>query len=238
MSLGGQITEDDIRRYMAMQGAAPAAPPAMSPYMDPTAMAQQAILARPMRPSFTGQPLLSREVPLGIQGNSGLAYPSMASTGLLNVPNYTSRYAGTDSGGGGSYGGMQTGAPSRDQYSMTNGLVASLLGLSSVPNAAIPVENMGTYANMPGMNDFGFATQAEANAIAEAQKAGGIAAFIDAEHAFDRNYAEKLGVDIENLIISQPDNGEQALEIAENLIRSGAIDIVLIDSVAALTPNR
>ena len=75
------------------------------------------------------------------------------------------------------------------------------------------------------------------HAIAEAQKAGGIAAFIDAEHAFDRNYAEKLGVDIENLIISQPDNGEQALEIAENLIRSGAVDIVVIDSVAALTPK-
>jgi recombination protein RecA len=69
-------------------------------------------------------------------------------------------------------------------------------------------------------------------------KKAGIAAFIDAEHAFDRNYAEKLGVDIENLIISQPDNGEQALEIAENLIRSGAIDIVVIDSVAALTPKR
>ena len=75
------------------------------------------------------------------------------------------------------------------------------------------------------------------HAIAEAQKAGGIAVFIDAEHAFDRNYAEKLGVDIENLIISQPDNGEQALEIAENLIRSGAVDIVVIDSVAALTPK-
>ncbi len=75
------------------------------------------------------------------------------------------------------------------------------------------------------------------HAISEAQKAGGIAAFIDAEHAFDRNYAEKLDVDIENLIISQPDNGEQALEIAENLIRSGAIDIVVIDSVAALTPK-
>ena len=75
------------------------------------------------------------------------------------------------------------------------------------------------------------------HAIAESQKAGGIAAFIDAEHAFDRNYAEKLGVDIENLIMSQPDNGEQALEIAENLIRSGAIDIVVIDSVAALTPK-
>ena len=75
------------------------------------------------------------------------------------------------------------------------------------------------------------------HAIAEAQKAGGIAAFIDAEHAFDRFYAEKLGVDIDNLIISQPDNGEQALEITDNLIRSGAIDIVVIDSVAALTPK-
>ncbi|WP_298901044.1 recombinase RecA [uncultured Psychroserpens sp.] len=75
------------------------------------------------------------------------------------------------------------------------------------------------------------------HAIAEAQKAGGIAAFIDAEHAFDRTYAENLNVDIDNLIISQPDNGEQALEIADNLIRSGAIDIVVIDSVAALTPK-
>ena len=75
------------------------------------------------------------------------------------------------------------------------------------------------------------------HAIAEAQKAGGIAAMIDAEHAFDRFYAEKLGVDVENLIISQPDNGEQALEITDNLIRSGAIDIIVIDSVAALTPK-
>ena len=75
------------------------------------------------------------------------------------------------------------------------------------------------------------------HAIAEAQKAGGIAAFIDAEHAFDRFYAENLGVDVENLIISQPDHGEQALEITDNLIRSGAIDIVVIDSVAALTPK-
>src|SRR6056297_3747731 len=75
------------------------------------------------------------------------------------------------------------------------------------------------------------------HAIAEAQKAGGIAAFIDAEHAFDRFYAEKLGVDVENLFISQPDNGEQALEITDNLIRSGAIDIIVIDSVAALTPK-
>jgi recombination protein RecA len=75
------------------------------------------------------------------------------------------------------------------------------------------------------------------HAIAEAQKAGGIAAFIDAEHAFDRFYAKKLGVDIDNLYISQPDNGEQALEIADHLIRSGAIDIIVIDSVAALTPK-
>ena len=75
------------------------------------------------------------------------------------------------------------------------------------------------------------------HAIAEAQKAGGIAAIIDAEHAFDRFYAEKLGVDLENLLISQPDNGEQALEIADQLIRSAAIDIVVIDSVAALTPK-
>ena len=75
------------------------------------------------------------------------------------------------------------------------------------------------------------------HAIAEAQKKGGIAAFIDAEHAFDRYYAEDLGVDVENLIISQPDNGEQALEITDNLIRSGAIDIIVIDSVAALTPK-
>ncbi|MDR1645460.1 MAG: recombinase RecA [Tannerellaceae bacterium] len=75
------------------------------------------------------------------------------------------------------------------------------------------------------------------HAIAEAQKAGGLAAFIDAEHAFDRFYAEKLGVDIDNLYISQPDNGEQALEIAEHLIRSSAVDIIVIDSVAALTPK-
>ena len=75
------------------------------------------------------------------------------------------------------------------------------------------------------------------HAIAEAQKKGGIAAFIDAEHAFDRFYAEKLGVDTDNLLISQPDNGEQALEIADNLIRSAAIDIIVIDSVAALTPK-
>ena len=75
------------------------------------------------------------------------------------------------------------------------------------------------------------------HAIAEAQKQGGIAAFIDAEHAFDRYYAKNLGIDIDNLIISQPDHGEQALEITDNLIRSGAIDLVVIDSVAALTPK-
>lgn len=75
------------------------------------------------------------------------------------------------------------------------------------------------------------------HAIAEVQKTGGIAAFIDAEHAFDRYYAEKLGIDIDNLIISQPDHGEQALEIADNLIRSGAVDLVVVDSVAALTPK-
>jgi recombination protein RecA len=75
------------------------------------------------------------------------------------------------------------------------------------------------------------------HAIAQSQRQGGIAAIIDAEHAFDRYYAEKLGVDVENLLISQPDNGEQALEIADNLIRSGAIDIIVIDSVAALTPK-
>ena len=75
------------------------------------------------------------------------------------------------------------------------------------------------------------------HAIAEVQRKGGLAAFIDAEHAFDRFYAEKLGVDTENLIISQPDNGEQALEIADNLIRSGAIDLIVVDSVAALTPK-
>lgn len=75
------------------------------------------------------------------------------------------------------------------------------------------------------------------HAIAEVQKQGGIAAFIDAEHAFDQFYAQKLGVDVNNLIISQPDNGEQALEIADNLIRSGAIDLIVIDSVAALTPK-
>ncbi|MCC5924065.1 MAG: DNA recombination/repair protein RecA, partial [Crocinitomicaceae bacterium] len=75
------------------------------------------------------------------------------------------------------------------------------------------------------------------HAIAEVQKQGGIAAIVDAEHAFDQFYAKKLGVDVKELIISQPDNGEQALEIADNLIRSGAIDLLVVDSVAALTPK-
>ena len=81
-------------------------------------------------------------------------------------------------------------------------------------------------------------TTLASHAIAECQKAGGIAAFIDAEHAFDRFYAEKLGVDVDNLYISQPDNGEQALEIADQLIRSSAVDILVVDSVAALTPKK
>jgi recombination protein RecA len=102
------------------------------------------------------------------------------------------------------------------------------LGIGGIPR--------GRVTEIYGPESSGKTTLA-VHAIAEAQKAGGIAAFIDAEHAFDRFYAEKLGVDIKNLLISQPDNGEQALEITENLIRSGAIDIVVIDSVAALTPR-
>ncbi len=105
-------------------------------------------------------------------------------------------------------------------------------------NAALGVGGLpkGRIIEIYGPESSGKTTLA-IHAIAEAQKAGGIAAFIDAEHAFDRFYAEKLGVDIENLLISQPDNGEQALEIAEQLIRSSAIDIIVIDSVAALTPK-
>ena len=95
---------------------------------------------------------------------------------------------------------------------------------------------MGRVVEIYGPESSGKTTLA-IHAIAEAQKAGGIAAIIDAEHAFDPSYARKLGVDIEELLISQPDNGEQALEIADNLIRSGALDIVVIDSVAALTPK-
>ena len=105
-------------------------------------------------------------------------------------------------------------------------------------NAALGVGGYpkGRVIEIYGRESSGKATLA-IHAIAEAQKTGGIAAFIDAEHAFDRFYAEKLGVDVENLWISQPDNGEQALEIAEQLIRSSAVDIIVIDSVAALTPK-
>lgn len=104
----------------------------------------------------------------------------------------------------------------------------SALGIGGLPKGRV-IEIYGPEASGK--------TTLAIHAIAEAQKAGGIAAFIDAEHAFDRFYAQKLGVDIENLLVSQPDNGEQALEITENLIRSGAIDIIVIDSVAALTPK-
>ncbi|MEZ5194861.1 MAG: recombinase RecA [Bacteroidales bacterium] len=104
----------------------------------------------------------------------------------------------------------------------------SALGIGGLPKGRV-IEIYGPEASGK--------TTLAIHAIAESQKAGGIAAFIDAEHAFDRHYAQKLGVDIENLLVSQPDNGEQALEITENLIRSGAIDIIVIDSVAALTPK-
>ena len=102
------------------------------------------------------------------------------------------------------------------------------LGIGGVPR--------GRVVEIYGPESSGKTTLAT-HIIAEAQKKGGIAAFIDAEHAFDSFYAKKLGVDIENLLISQPDNGEQALEIADNLIRSGAIDVIVIDSVAALVPK-
>ncbi|NVO18259.1 MAG: recombinase RecA [Bacteroidetes bacterium] len=105
-------------------------------------------------------------------------------------------------------------------------------------NAALGVGGLpkGRVIEIYGPESSGKTTLA-LHVIAESQKTGGIAAFIDAEHAFDRTYAQKLGVDIENLLISQPDNGEQALEITDNLIRSGAIDVIVIDSVAALTPK-
>jgi recombination protein RecA len=104
----------------------------------------------------------------------------------------------------------------------------SALGIGGLPKGRV-IEIYGPEASGK--------TTLALHAIAEAQKTGGIAAFIDAEHAFDRFYAQKLGIDIGNLLVSQPDNGEQALEITENLIRSGAIDIIVIDSVAALTPK-
>jgi len=102
------------------------------------------------------------------------------------------------------------------------------LGIGGVPK--------GRVVEIYGPESSGKTTLAT-HIIAEAQKKGGVAAFIDAEHAFDKYYASKLGVDIENLLIAQPDNGEQALEIADNLIRSGAIDVIVIDSVAALVPR-
>jgi len=116
--------------------------------------------------------------------------------------------------------------------------VPSISSGSIALNAALGVGGYakGRVVEIYGPESSGKTTLA-LHAIAEAQKAGGIAAFIDAEHAFDRFYAEKLGVDIENLLISQPDNGEQALEITDHLIRSGAVDIIIIDSVAALTPK-
>jgi recombination protein RecA len=117
-----------------------------------------------------------------------------------------------------------------DVYSIPSGSIALdiALGVGGYPR--------GRVVEIYGPESSGKTTLA-IHAIAEAQKQGGIAAFIDAEHAFDRTYAEKLGVDIQNLYISQPDNGEQALEITDHLIRSGAIDIIVIDSVAALTPK-
>ena len=118
----------------------------------------------------------------------------------------------------------------RDQPSISTGSLGLdiALGIGGIPR--------GRVTEIYGPESSG-KTTLSMHCIAEAQKAGGMAAFIDAEHAFDRGYAEKLGIDTENLLISQPDNGEQALEIAEHLIRSGAIDIIVIDSVAALVPK-
>jgi recombination protein RecA len=120
----------------------------------------------------------------------------------------------------------------------------AIVNIPSIPSGSISLDLALGIAGYPrgrvteiyGPESSGKTTLA-IHAIAEAQKAGGIAAFIDAEHAFDRFYAQKLGVDVENLFISQPDDGEQALEITDHLIRSGAIDIIVIDSVAALTPR-
>ncbi len=120
--------------------------------------------------------------------------------------------------------------PVEDVASISSGSIALdlALGIGGYPRGRV-IEIYGPEASGK--------TTLAIHAIAEAQKAGGIAAFIDAEHAFDRMYAQKLGVDVENLLISQPDDGEQALEITDHLIRSGAIDIIVIDSVAALTPR-
>ena len=121
-------------------------------------------------------------------------------------------------------------APVEEMPSISTGSIAldTALGVSGLPK--------GRVVEIYGPESSGKTTLA-LHAVAESQKQGGIAAFIDAEHAFDRYYAQKLGVNIDDLLVSQPDNGEQALEIAENLIRSGAIDIIVIDSVAALTPR-
>ena len=121
-------------------------------------------------------------------------------------------------------------SPIEDVPTISTGSIAldNALGIGGLPK--------GRVTEIYGPESSGKTTLA-IHVVAEAQKAGGIAAFVDAEHAFDRFYAEKLGVDTQNLFVSQPDNGEQALEITDNLIRSGAIDIIVIDSVAALTPK-
>ena len=125
---------------------------------------------------------------------------------------------------------MRLGAEAEKMESISTGSLGLdyALGVGGLPK--------GRIVEIYGPESSGKTTLA-LHVIAEAQKKGGIAAFIDAEHAFDRFYAAKLGVDVENLLISQPDYGEQALEIAENLIRSGAIDVLVVDSVAALTPK-
>ena len=125
---------------------------------------------------------------------------------------------------------MRLGAEAEKMESISTGSVGLdyALGVGGLPKGRI-IEIFGPESSGK--------TTLALHVIAEAQKKGGIAAFIDAEHAFDRFYAAKLGVDVENLLISQPDYGEQALEIAENLIRSGAIDVIVVDSVAALTPK-
>ena len=125
---------------------------------------------------------------------------------------------------------MRMGAEAEKMESISTGSIGLdyALGVGGLPK--------GRIIEIYGPESSGKTTLA-LHVVAEAQKKGGIAAFIDAEHAFDRFYAAKLGVDIENLLISQPDYGEQALEIAENLIRSGAIDVIVVDSVAALVPK-
>lgn len=125
---------------------------------------------------------------------------------------------------------MQTDIPVEKVEAISTGSIGLdvALGIGGLPRGRV-VEIFGPESSGK--------TTLTLHAIVEAQRKGGIAAFIDAEHAFDRSYAKKLGVDLEALLISQPDNGEQAMEIAENLIRSGAIDVIVIDSVAALTPK-